>query len=120
MKLIAVQGCTIVCKTSSVTVASYQIATPPDSTVSAEGKPIYKGTLSVVASGIVMGAFTCPSATFTIAPTVQNVASGGQAVVVQGDSGSCTCTGTNPKGDTTTITFTSEISVAGQTSCSVE
>ena len=101
MKLIAVQGCTIVCKTSSVTVASYQIATPPDSTVSAEGKPIYKGTLSVVA-------------------TVQNVASGGQAVVVQGDSGSCTCTGTNPKGDTTTITFTSEISVAGQTSCSVE
>ena len=114
-KLVAVQGCTIVCKTPSVSVASFQITTPPEQFVTAGGKPVYAGTLSVIATGITMGGFSCPTANFTIINTQVASSADNKMLILEGDGGICICVGTNGSGATTTINFRAEISVSGQT-----
>lgn len=112
-KLIAVEGCTITCKTPSVSVASFQIVTPPLNDFLSDGKKIYAGTLQVVATGITMGSFSCPSANFSIMPTQVAVSGTDMFFVVEGDGGICVCVGTSGNASTT-INFRAEITNAGQ------
>lgn len=116
MRLVAVQGCTITCKTSGVSVASFQITTPPSTTITAEDKPVYAGQLTVVATGITMGSYTCPSATVNILPLNNFATADGLVIAVEGDSGTATCVGKSSDGSTMTIVFQAEITIAGQTS----
>lgn len=112
-KLIAVEGCTITCKTPGVSVASFQIVTPPLNDFTCDGKKIYAGTLQVIATGITMGSFTCPSANFTIIPTQVAVSGTDMFFEVEGDGGICVCVGTSGNASTT-INFRAEITDAGQ------
>ena len=93
MQYIAAQGCQISLDPASTTPATVTITTPASTDCKAEGKGLYRGTLTVTIAGYQGGAVTTTGAgAGSITGTAQKVKIDAQAAVLENDSGTATVT----------------------------
>ena len=116
MKLIAVQGCTLIATPSGVA----KITSPAATDVMVDNKGAYFGTLSISVSGATSGSASGGEGVGTLIGTSKNCTNHGQPAVLENDECSVSVTGTStkPPYNPETWTVTVKISVAGQTSMS--
>lgn len=124
MKKVAAQGMTVIPVETGVTIEGWVVTTPHSTKVTADGKGVYSGDISVTvpASKLVEGGFVAPSTVFTIHPSAIYSEADGKPVLLEGDtSDTITLTGTNPvSGLQAEFPLTLKVSVAGQTSVTSE
>lgn len=97
MKEIAVQGATVGHSSGSViTGGTFSILTTPSIDVTITGKDVYRGTINIQCVGCSSGSFQIPIAQGTITGTSMKVKANGQAVILKGDKGTISGTGTDP------------------------
>ena len=112
MENIANTDCTIDANNN----ASVSILSLPSTKNKANGKGVYRGTITVSVVGASIEGTCTQTAPFssTISPTAIKTKADGQEVIREGDSGSVTVAGTTPSSASCTIVVNFSIDDAGQ------
>lgn len=114
MQYIAAEGCQFSLDPASTTPATVTVGTPASTDCKAEGKGLYRGTLTVTIAGYQGGAITTTGAgAGTVTGTAQSVKIDSQPAVLENDSGTATITDAST-GMTQPVVV--KIQSAGQTS----
>lgn len=107
LKNIAVQGCTLNEPTASIT-------TPPSTKVKADGKPVYRGTLTISITGYTGQGISGGAGVGTLTGSAQKIKIESQPAVLEGDQATISVTGATPAGPPATVPVTVSIQNAGQ------
>lgn len=114
-KNIAVKGCTLQ-GDPPISGGSFSISTPESTTVKADGKGVYKGSIAFTISGGTFSGNSIQSGSGSIMGTSVKNKDGGVGVVLEGDSGPISGVFTNPAPPPPSLPFvgTVKVSDAGQ------